>query len=86
MKVLVTLNILAGTEALRRRHPLERKFVTGSECLQESPINIQNGNLHCDQKICTVSTHKYTTGWLIYNNLLRLNAMTDSMFTVERRK
>ena len=63
------------TEALRRRQPLERKFVGTDQCVAENPLEIDDGRLSCSDKICEV---KCNDGFDLYQGTRKIKCKQHS--------
>ena len=63
------------TEALRRRQPLERKFVGTDQCVAENPLEIDDGRLSCSDKICEV---KCDDGFDLYQGTRKIKCKQHS--------
>ena len=68
-------NLLLTAEALRRRTPLERKFVNADQCEANRPLSIDNGGLKCDGKICEV---KCDEGFDLYQGTRKIKCKQHS--------
>ena len=70
MKLYTT--VLLSVSALRRRTPLERKFVDADQC---DPIDIEDGELKCTGKICEV---KCDDGFDLYQGTRKIKCKQHS--------
>ena len=67
--------LILSTEALRRRQPLERKFVGTDQCVAENPLEIDDGRLSCADKICEV---KCNDGFDLYQGTRKIKCKQHS--------
>ena len=73
MKLYTT--VLLSVSALRRRTPLERKFVDAEQCVENNPIDIEDGELKCTGKICEV---KCDDGFDLYQGTRKIKCKQHS--------
>ena len=73
MKLYTT--VLISVSALRRRTPLERKFVDAEQCIENNPIDIEDGELKCTGKICEV---KCDDGFDLYQGTRKIKCKQHS--------
>merc|ERR1739838_176808 len=73
MKLYTT--VLLSVSALRRRSPLERKFVDAEQCIENNPIDIEDGELKCTGKICEV---KCDEGFDLYQGTRKIKCKQHS--------